>query len=53
MAAMGPATMLLWERVAPSYVKKGGFASVMRLSGAIGVCFGFLWFYTCSIRMWI
>ena len=51
MATLGPGVMLLWEKIAPSYVGKGGFASIMRLSGTIGAGFGFLWFYTCSIRM--
>lgn len=51
MATLGPGMMLLWERIAPSYVQKGGFASVMRLSCTVGAGFGFLWFYTCSIRI--
>lgn len=42
--------MLLWERIAPSHVAKGGFASVMRLSCTIGAGAGFIYFYTCSIR---
>lgn len=42
--------MLFWERVSPSYVQKGGFASVMRLAGTIGAGFGFFYFYTCSVR---
>ena len=50
MAVLGPGMMLLWEKIAPSYVRKGGFASVMRLSCTIGAGFGFLYFYTCSIR---
>ena len=29
--------MLYWERISPSFVGKGGFAPVMRLSGAVGV----------------
>ncbi|MCJ1477210.1 hypothetical protein MMC13_005881 [Lambiella insularis] len=40
----GPATMLIWERIAPSHVGKGGFAPIMRLSGALGVIAGFLYF---------
>ena len=51
MATLGPGMMLLWERIAPSHVQKGGFASVMRLSCTIGAGFGFLWFYSSSIRM--
>ena len=42
--------MLLWERVAPSYVGKGGFASIMRLTGLVGIVGGFGLFYTRSIR---
>jgi hypothetical protein len=42
--------MLYWERVSPSFVGKGGFAPVMRLSGAIGVtgCFVFAYARSCS-----
>lgn len=36
--------MLIWERIAPSYVGKGGFAPIMRLSGGLGVIAGFLYF---------
>ncbi|KAG4436383.1 hypothetical protein IFR05_008139 [Cadophora sp. M221] len=49
MAAGGPGLMLLWERIAPSLVGKGGFAPIMRLSGAIGISAGFLMFYQRSI----
>lgn len=42
--------MLLWERVAPSHVGKGGFASIMRVSGLVGLVGGFGWFYSRSIR---
>jgi hypothetical protein len=38
------------EKFAPSHVGKGGFASAMRLAGAIGVGGGFLYFYQRSIR---
>jgi len=48
-AAAGPGLMLLWERVSPSYVGKGGFAPIMRLTGVIGVGAGFLMFYQRSI----
>ena len=41
--------MLLWEKLSPSHVPKGGFASTMRLSCAIGATAGFLYFYECSI----
>ncbi len=43
--AFGPALMLLWERVAPSYVGRGGFAPIMRLTTAISLGAGFLVFY--------
>jgi len=42
--------MLLWERVAPSHVGKGGFASIMRVSGLVGFVGGLGWFYSRSIR---
>ena len=42
--------MLLWERIAPSHVGKGGFAPIMRLTGVIGLGAGFLMFYQRSIR---
>ncbi|PMD13004.1 NADH-ubiquinone oxidoreductase-like protein 21 kDa subunit [Hyaloscypha hepaticicola] len=47
--ASGPALMLTWERIAPSYVGKGGFAPIMRLTGVIGLGAGFLLFYQRSI----
>ncbi|MCJ1233740.1 hypothetical protein MMC14_001698 [Varicellaria rhodocarpa] len=37
VGALGPGLMLLWEQVAPSYVGKGGFAPIMRLSGFLGL----------------
>ncbi|CAF9933819.1 hypothetical protein IMSHALPRED_009489 [Imshaugia aleurites] len=49
LAAFGPAMMLLWEKISPSHVHKGGFASVMRLSCTIGAGAGFLYFYESSI----
>ncbi|KAI9757304.1 MAG: hypothetical protein M4579_003515 [Chaenotheca gracillima] len=49
MTAFGPALMLLWERVAPSHVGRGGFAPIMRLTGAISMTAGFLIFYQSSI----
>ncbi|KAL8701990.1 MAG: hypothetical protein Q9224_000227 [Gallowayella concinna] len=48
-AAAGPSLMLVWERVAPSYVGKGGFAPIMRLAGVIGITAGFLDIYNRSI----
>lgn len=35
MLALGPSALLLMERVSPSYVGRGGFASIMRLNIAI------------------
>jgi hypothetical protein len=49
-AAAGPGLMLTWEKFAPSYVGKGGFAPIMRLTGVIGLGAGFLTFYQRSIR---
>merc|ERR1712137_1004327 len=37
LGALSPGLMLYWERVSPSMVGKGGFAPIMRLSGAVGV----------------
>ncbi|KAH8816826.1 NADH-ubiquinone oxidoreductase complex I, 21 kDa subunit-domain-containing protein [Xylogone sp. PMI_703] len=48
-AAAGPGLMMLWERIAPSHVGKGGFAPIMRLTGVIGLGAGFLVFYQRSI----
>jgi hypothetical protein len=50
-AAAGPGLMLLWERIAPSLVGKGGFAPIMRLTGVVGAGAGFFMFYQRSIRM--
>lgn len=46
----GPGLLLLWERIAPSHVGKGGFAPVLRLTTAISAGAGFLLFYNRSIR---
>jgi hypothetical protein len=40
--AFGPGLLMLWERLAPSYVGKGGFPSVMRLCLGISAGAGFL-----------
>ena len=40
--------MLWWERISPSEVSKGGFASAMRLSGALALTAGFLLMYSRS-----
>ncbi|KAH7018233.1 NADH-ubiquinone oxidoreductase 21 kDa subunit [Microdochium trichocladiopsis] len=44
-AAAGPGALWTMERIAPSHVGKGGFASAMRLTGVIGAIGGFLYFY--------
>ncbi|KXT01147.1 hypothetical protein AC579_1265 [Pseudocercospora musae] len=49
-AAISPALMLWWERISPSEVGRGGFAQIMRLSGAIGATAGFLMLYSRSIN---
>ena len=41
--------MLLWEKIAPSHVGRGGFAPIMRLSSLIGATAGFIYFYNRSI----
>ena len=40
--------MLWWERISPSEVGKGGFASIMRLSGFVSLTAGFLLLYSRS-----
>ncbi|ROV86948.1 hypothetical protein VMCG_10768 [Cytospora schulzeri] len=50
-AAAGPGLLWAMERIAPSYVGRGGFARAMRLCGFIGLCGGFLAFYNRSISM--
>ena len=42
LGALGPGLMLMWEKIAPSHVGRGGFAPIMRLSGVLGVAGGFL-----------
>lgn len=49
LAGLGPAMMLMWERFAPSFVGKGGFAPIMRLTGAIGAGAGFFHLYQSSV----
>lgn len=50
VSAAGPALMLYWEKVSPSYVGRGGFAPIMRLSGVVGLTAGFLMVYSRSIN---
>lgn len=52
-AAFGPAALYAMEKVAPSWTHKRSFAAAMRLAGAIGVCGGFLYFYTRSSCMFL
>jgi hypothetical protein len=44
-AAFGPAALYTLEKFSPSHVGKGGFAKIMRLTGAVGLIGGFLVFY--------
>ncbi|KAI1391864.1 NADH-ubiquinone oxidoreductase 21 kDa subunit [Hypoxylon trugodes] len=44
-AAAGPGLLWLMERFAPSHAGRGGFARAMRLTGVLGVCGGFIYFY--------
>ncbi|KAF2852176.1 NADH-ubiquinone oxidoreductase-like protein 21 kDa subunit [Plenodomus tracheiphilus IPT5] len=48
LGALSPGLMLYWEKISPSFVGKGGFAPVMRLTGAVGVTGCFLFAYTRS-----
>ncbi|KAF2997609.1 hypothetical protein E8E13_003746 [Curvularia kusanoi] len=48
VGALSPGLMLYWERVSPSFVGKGGFAPVMRLSGAVGVAGALIFAYSRS-----
>jgi hypothetical protein len=53
VGALSPGLMLYWERVSPSFVGKGGFAPVMRLSGAVGIAGALLFACsrsTCALR---
>ncbi|KAK5680164.1 hypothetical protein LTS10_007091 [Elasticomyces elasticus] len=47
-AAFPPAAMLLMERMSPSEVGKGGFSSIMRLTGGLGLASGFYLLYSRS-----
>ncbi|KAF9740289.1 hypothetical protein PMIN06_009476 [Paraphaeosphaeria minitans] len=46
VGAISPGLMLYWERVSPSFVGKGGFAPVMRMSCALGLTGAFLFAYS-------
>ncbi|KAK5723111.1 hypothetical protein LTR17_013981 [Elasticomyces elasticus] len=47
-AAFAPTAMLLMERMSPSEVGKGGFSSIMRLTGGLGLASGFYLLYSRS-----
>jgi len=44
-ALLAPAGLYLMERVSPSYAGRGGFTSVLRVSGMVGLCAGFFLAY--------
>jgi len=50
VGSLSPGLMLYWEKMSPSFVGKGGFAPIMRLTGAIGVtgCFIFAYSRSCG-----
>ncbi|KAL1990736.1 hypothetical protein VTN49DRAFT_6575 [Thermomyces lanuginosus] len=50
MAAAGPISFWLMERLSPSHVGKGGFAPLMRLATAIGILGGLHVFYQRSVN---
>ncbi|KAF2200922.1 hypothetical protein GQ43DRAFT_395352 [Delitschia confertaspora ATCC 74209] len=49
IAAAGPALMMWWEKIAPTYSGKAAVAKQMRLSGVIGLSAGFFYAYSNSI----
>jgi hypothetical protein len=51
VGALSPGLLLYWERVSPSFVGKGGFAPIMRLTGAIGATGAFVFAYQRSCGM--
>ena len=51
MGSLSPGLMLYWEKMSPSLVGKGGFAPIMRLTGAIGVTGCFIFAYSRSCGM--
>jgi len=53
VGGISPGLMYYWERVSPSYVGKGGFAPIMRLSGAVGVTGCFVYAYSRSCSTWL
>lgn len=50
LGLMSPGLMLYWEKISPSFVGKGGFAPVLRLSWAIGAAGTFLFAYSNTCR---
>jgi hypothetical protein len=53
VGAISPGLMLYWEKVSPSFVGKGGFAPVMRLTGAVGAVGCFMFAYSRSARTYL
>lgn len=45
LSTLGPGALILMERVAPSYVGRGGFAPMLRLCGVLGGLAGFFYVY--------
>ncbi|KAK4456394.1 NADH-ubiquinone oxidoreductase complex I, 21 kDa subunit-domain-containing protein [Cladorrhinum samala] len=48
-AAAGPGIFYAMEKFSPSFTGRGGLARGLRLTGAVGLCGGFLYFYQRSI----
>ncbi|KAF2280152.1 NADH-ubiquinone oxidoreductase-like protein 21 kDa subunit [Westerdykella ornata] len=48
VGALSPGLMLYWEKISPSYVGKGGFAPILRLSCVIGLTGAFMFTYARS-----
>ncbi|GAB7347177.1 hypothetical protein MBLNU459_g3291t2 [Dothideomycetes sp. NU459] len=48
--AIVPGSLLLMERISPTNVGKGGFASAMRLAGGVGIAGAFFFAYSRSIN---
>jgi len=52
-AAAGPGIFYAMEKFSPSFTGRGGLARGLRLTGAVGLCGGFLYFYQRSIRTFL
>jgi hypothetical protein len=55
VGSLSPGLMLYWEKMSPSFVGKGGFAPIMRLTGAIGAtgCFIFAYSRSCGTHAYL